>query len=42
MKTLPAKQLAAFLDEAKKTGVYEMYYKAVHGFGKRWALNTTP
>ena len=26
MKTLPAEQLAAFLNEAKKTGVYEMYY----------------
>ncbi len=26
MKTLPAEQLAAFLHEAKKTGVYEMYY----------------
>ena len=26
MKTLPAEQLAAFLNEAKKTGTYEMYY----------------
>ena len=26
MKTLPAEQLVAFLNEAKKTGVYEMYY----------------
>ena len=26
MKTLPAEQLAALLNEAKKTGVYEMYY----------------
>ena len=26
MKTLPTEQLAAFLAEAKKTGVYEMYY----------------
>ena len=26
MKTLPAEQLAAFLNEAKETGVYEMYY----------------
>ena len=26
MKTLTAEQLAAFLNEAKKTGVYEMYY----------------
>ena len=26
MKTLPAEQLAAFLNEAKRTGVYEMYY----------------
>ena len=26
MKTLPAEQLAAFLNQAKKTGVYEMYY----------------
>lgn len=26
MKTLPAEQLAAFLHEAKNTGVYEMYY----------------
>ena len=26
MKMLPAEQLAAFLNEARKTGVYEMYY----------------
>lgn len=26
MKTLPVEQLAAFLNEAKKTGTYEMYY----------------
>ena len=26
MKTIPAEQLEAFLQEAKKTGVYEMYY----------------
>ena len=26
MKTIPAEQLQAFLNEAKETGVYEMYY----------------
>jgi len=26
MQTIPAEQLQAFLDEARATGVYEMYY----------------
>lgn len=26
MQTMPAEQLSAFLEEAKQSGVYELYY----------------